>query len=42
MPLADHDREAPLRARLQSYGRVLDLLLAATIAASAAVAVWAS
>jgi len=42
LPLADHDREAPLRARLQSYGRVLDLLLAGTIAASAVVAVWAS
>jgi hypothetical protein len=42
LPLADHDRRAPFRARLQSYGRVLDLLLAGTIAASVAVAVWAS
>jgi hypothetical protein len=42
LPLADHDRKAPLRARLQSYGRALDLLLAGTIAASVAVAVWAS
>ena len=42
LPLADHDREAPFRARLQSYGRVLDLLLLGTIAASVVVAVWAS
>lgn len=42
LPLADHDRAAPLRARLQSYGRFLDLMLVATIAASVAVAVWAS
>ena len=42
LPLADHDRTAPFRARLQSYGRTLDLLLAGTILASVAVAVWAS
>jgi len=42
LPLADHDRKAPLRARLQSYGRVLDLLMVGTIAASVVVAVWAS
>jgi hypothetical protein len=42
LPLAEHGRAAPLRARLQSYGRFLDLLLVGTIVASAAVAVWAS
>jgi hypothetical protein len=42
LPLADHDRAAPLRARLQSYGRALDLLLVATISASVVVAVWAA
>jgi hypothetical protein len=42
LALEDHDRTAPLRARLQSYGRFLDLLLIGTIVASVAVAVWAS
>jgi hypothetical protein len=42
LPLAEHDRKAPLRARLQSYGRFLDLLLVGTIVASIGVAVWAS
>jgi hypothetical protein len=42
LPIADHDRAAPLRARLQSYGRFLDLLLLGTIASSVVVAVWAS
>jgi hypothetical protein len=42
LPLTEHERTAPLRARLQSYGRALDLMLAGTIAASAVVAVWAS
>jgi hypothetical protein len=42
LSLADHDGAAPLRARLQSYGRALDLLLAGTIVASVAVAVWAA
>lgn len=42
LPLTDHDRTAPLRARLQSYGRFLDLLLVGTITASVVVAVWAS
>lgn len=42
LPLADHDRTAPFRARLQSYGRFLDLMLVGTIVASFAVAVWAS
>jgi len=42
LPLEDHDRAAPLRARLQSYGRFLDLMLVGTIVASVAVTVWAS
>ena len=42
LPLADHDRSAPIRARLQSYGRFLDLMLIGTIVASVTVAVWAS
>ena len=31
LPLVEHDRRAPWRARLQSYGRVLDGLLVLTI-----------
>lgn len=42
LPLTEHDRKAPLRARVQSYGRFLDLLLVGTMVASIAVAVWAS
>ena len=42
LPLTDHDRNAPFRARLQSYGPFLDLLLFSAIVASVAVAVWAS
>lgn len=42
LPLADHDGAAPLRARLQSYGRFLDLMLVGTIVAAVAVAVWAA
>jgi len=42
LPLADHDGAAPLRARLQGYGRALDLLLVGTIAASIVVVVWAA
>lgn len=42
LPLEEHGRAAPLRARLQSYGRFLDLLLVGTIVASVAVTVWAS
>jgi hypothetical protein len=42
LPLTDHDGRAPFRARLQSYGRFLDSLLVATIAASVVVAWWAA
>jgi|HubBroStandDraft_1064217.scaffolds.fasta_scaffold290514_2 hypothetical protein len=42
LPIADHDGAAPLRARLQSYGRFLDALLIGAVVAAAAVAVWAS
>jgi hypothetical protein len=42
LPIEDHDRKAPLRARLQSYGRFLDGLLVASIASAFAVMLWAS
>ena len=42
LPLSEHDRRAPLRARLQSYGRFLDLMLMGIVLASVVVAVWAS
>ena len=42
LPLADHEGRAPLRARLQSYGRFLDLLLIGAIVASVWVALWAA
>ena len=42
LPLADHDRRAPLRARLQSYGRFLDGLMLGCIAGAIAVALWAA
>lgn len=42
LPLAEHERRAPLRARLQSYGRFLDAMLAGIVLASVAVTVWAS
>jgi hypothetical protein len=41
-PVSRHDRGAPLAARLQSYGRVLDGLLAISIAGSTALAVVAA
>jgi hypothetical protein len=41
LPIADHDGTAPLRARLQSYGRFLDALLLASCLAAAGVALWA-
>jgi hypothetical protein len=37
MPTISHPNRAPLRARLQSYGRVLDTLLIVTMAAAAAI-----
>jgi hypothetical protein len=42
LPIREHPGRAPWRARLQSYGRVLDAMLVGTIAGSVAVAVWAS
>jgi hypothetical protein len=36
-PTAEHDHRAPFRARLQSYGRVLDTLLVLAMAAAAAI-----
>jgi hypothetical protein len=42
LPIADHEGTAPLRARLQSYGRFLDALLMGACVAAAAVALWAA
>lgn len=42
LPIAEHDRKAPLRARLQSYGRFLDVTLVGSMAGASIVAVWAS
>lgn len=42
LPIEEHDRRAPLRARLQSYGRFLDGLLVVSMAAAFAVMLWAS
>jgi hypothetical protein len=42
LPVTEHDRRAPLRARLQSYGRFLDGLMVCTIAAAFGVMLWAS
>ena len=41
LPLRDHAGDAPLRARLQSYGRFLDLLLVGSVIGAAAVMLWA-
>ena len=41
LPVRDHDGAAPLRARLQSYGRFLDALLIGSTAGAAVVALWA-
>ncbi|HEY0194637.1 MAG TPA: hypothetical protein VGC42_26175 [Kofleriaceae bacterium] len=41
LPIRDHDGKAPLRARLQSYGRFLDWLLRISVAGAAAVMIWA-
>jgi hypothetical protein len=41
LPLRDHSGDAPLRARLQSYGRFLDLLLVGSVIGAAAVMLWA-
>lgn len=42
MPIAEHDHPAPLRARLQSYGRFLDTMLVAAGLGSIALAIWAA
>lgn len=42
LPLAEHAGPAPLRQRLQSYGRFLDALLALSMLASLAVMLWAA
>ncbi|HEY4243036.1 MAG TPA: hypothetical protein VGM88_24650 [Kofleriaceae bacterium] len=42
LPVREHSGAAPLRARLQSYGRFLDGLLVASVVAAFAVAVWAA
>lgn len=41
MPIADHTGTAPLRARLQSYGRFLDAMLLLAVAGTLAVMLWA-
>jgi hypothetical protein len=41
LPIRDHAVRAPLRARLQSYGRFLDLLLLGSVIGAAAVLLWA-
>jgi hypothetical protein len=41
LPIADHAGAAPLRARLQSYGRFLDLLLLGSVIGAAGVMLWA-
>ena len=41
LPLRDHPGKAPLRARLQSYGRFLDLLLVGSVIGAVVVMLWA-
>jgi hypothetical protein len=41
LPIRDHTGRAPLRARLQSYGRFLDWLLRGSVLGAAAVLLWA-
>jgi hypothetical protein len=41
LPIRDHAGAAPLRARLQSYGRFLDLLLLGSVIGAAGVMLWA-
>jgi hypothetical protein len=41
LPLRDHDAKAPLRARLQSYGRFLDLLVIGSVLGALTVLLWA-
>jgi hypothetical protein len=42
LPVREHDGKAPLRARLQSYGRFLDALLVSSVLGTAAVMLWAA
>jgi hypothetical protein len=42
LPVSEHDGKAPLRARLQSYGRFLDGLLVASMIAAFGVMLWAT
>jgi hypothetical protein len=42
LPIADHAGRAPLRARLQSYGRFLDAMMLFAIVVSIGVAMWAA
>jgi hypothetical protein len=42
LPIVEHDGKAPLRARLQSYGRFLDALLVLAMLAGFAVMLWAA
>jgi hypothetical protein len=41
LSVRDHAGKAPLRARLQSYGRFLDLLLLGSVVGAVAVLLWA-
>jgi hypothetical protein len=41
LPVRDHAGKAPLRARLQSYGRFLDLLLVGSVVGAVGVMLWA-
>ena len=42
LPFEEHPRKAPLRARLQSYGRFLDGLLVGSMVAAFGVMLWAA
>jgi hypothetical protein len=42
MPIAEHPIKAPFRARMQSYGKFLDVMLVGSIVGSIAVAIWAA
>jgi hypothetical protein len=42
LPITDHTGKAPLRARLQSYGRFLDAMLVGSMLAGFAVMLWAA
>lgn len=42
LPVQEYDYAAPLRARLQSYGRFLDAMLIASVVSALAVMLWAA